>query len=104
MPADAPVLDTLADINATSIEHSQLMPRELMLARIAALVAVDAPPASYLANAGAATESGVTEQDVQEVMIAVAPVVGTAKVVSAGGNMMRALGFAIKVAEADLST
>jgi alkylhydroperoxidase/carboxymuconolactone decarboxylase family protein YurZ len=104
MPTDAPVLDTLADINATSIEHSHLMPRELMLARIAALVAVDAPPASYLANAGAAADSGVTEQDVQEVMIAVAPVVGTAKVVSAGGNMIRALGFAIKVAEADLST
>jgi hypothetical protein len=41
---------------------------------------------------------------VQEVMIAVAPVVGTAKVVSAGGNMMRALGFAIKVAEADVNT
>ena len=75
-----------------------------MLARIAAPVAVDAPPVFDLANAGAATESGVTEQDVQEVMIAVAPVVGTAKVVSAGGNMMRALGFAIKVAEADLST
>ena len=104
MPTDAPVLDTLTDINATSIEHSHLMPRELMLARIAALVAVDAPPASYLANAGAAADSGVSEQDVQEVMIAVAPVVGTAKVVSAGGNMMRALGFAIKVAEEDLST
>ena len=104
MPADAPVLDTLTDINTTSVEHSHLKPRELMLARIAALVAVDAPPASYLANAGAAAGSGVTEQDVQEVMIAVAPVVGTARVVSAGGNMTRALGFAIKVAEADLST
>jgi alkylhydroperoxidase/carboxymuconolactone decarboxylase family protein YurZ len=104
MPADTPVLDTLTDINAMSIEHSHLVPRELMLARIAALVAVDAPPASYLANAGAATESGVTEQDVQEVMIAVAPVVGTTKVVSAAGNMMRALGFAIKVAEADLGS
>jgi alkylhydroperoxidase/carboxymuconolactone decarboxylase family protein YurZ len=104
MPTDAPVLDTLIDINATSIEHSHLMPRELMLARLAALVAVDAPPASYLANASVAADSGVSEQDVQEVMIAVAPVVGTAKVVSAGGNMMRALGFAIKVAEADLST
>jgi len=104
MTADAPVLDTLTDINATSIERSHLMPRELMLARIAALVAVDAPPASYLANAGAAADSGVSEQDVQEVMIAVAPVVGTAKVVSAGGNMMRALGFAIKVAEAELDT
>lgn len=104
MPANTPVLDTLADINTTSIEHSHLMPRELMLARIAALVAVDAPPASYLANAGAAADSGVTEQDVQEVMIAVAPVVGTARVVSASGNIMRALGFAITVAEADLST
>jgi hypothetical protein len=77
------------------------MPRELMLARLAALVAVDAPPASYLANAGAAADSGVTEQDVQDVLIGIAPVVGTAKVVSAGGNLMRALGFAIAVAEED---
>lgn len=82
------------DINVASIEHSHLMPRELMLARIAALVAVDAPPASYLANAGAAADSGVTEQDVQDVPIAVAPITGTARVVSAGGNLMRALGLA----------
>jgi len=93
------VLDTLADINTASIEHTHLMPRELMLARLAALVAVDAPPGSYLANAGPATDSGITEQDVQDILIAVAPVVGTAKVVSAGGNLMRALGFAIAVAE-----
>jgi Carboxymuconolactone decarboxylase family len=101
MPATSPVLDTLTDINMASIEHTQLMPRELMLARLAALVAVDAPPASYLANAGAAADSGVTERDVQDVLIAIAPVVGTAKVVSAGGNLMRALGFAIAVAEED---
>ncbi|MDR2987955.1 MAG: carboxymuconolactone decarboxylase family protein [Nocardiopsaceae bacterium] len=99
MPATSPVLDTLMDINMTSMEHTHLMPRELMLARLAALVAVDAPPASYLANAGAAADSGVTEQDVQDVLIAIAPVVGTTKVVSAGGNLMRALGFAIAVAE-----
>jgi hypothetical protein len=104
MPVDAPVLDTLIDINATSIEHSQLMPRELMLARIAALVAVDAPPASYLANAGVAEDSGISERDVQDVLIAVAPVVGTAKVVSAAGSVLRAMGFAIKVAEADVSS
>jgi alkylhydroperoxidase/carboxymuconolactone decarboxylase family protein YurZ len=97
----SPVLDTLMDINMASIEHTHLMPRELMLARLAALVAVDAPPASYLANAGAAADSGVTEQDVQDILIAIAPVVGTAKVVSAGSNLMRALGFAIAVAEDD---
>jgi alkylhydroperoxidase/carboxymuconolactone decarboxylase family protein YurZ len=101
MAAGTPVLDTLSDINMASIEHSHLMPRELMLARLAALVAVDAPPGSYLANAGAAAESGITQQDVQDILIAVAPVVGTAKVVSAGGNLMRALGFAIAVAEDD---
>ena len=104
MPAATPVLDTLVDINMASMEHTHLMPRELMIARIAALVAVDAPPGSYLANAGAATDSGITQQDVQDILIAVAPVVGTTKVVSAGGNMMRALGFAIAVAEEDAGT
>ena len=101
MTAETPVLDTLADITAASLEHNTLVPRELMLARIAALIAVDAPPASYLANAGAAADSGVTADDIQAVMIGVAPVVGTPRVVSAGGNILRALGFAIAVADAE---
>jgi hypothetical protein len=101
MTTPTPVLDTLLDINSASIEHSQLSPRELMLARLAAMVAVDAPPASYLANARPSAASGITQQDVQDVMIAVAPLVGTAKVVSAGGNLMRALDMAITVAEQD---
>ena len=96
---DTPVLDTLADITAASVEHNSLPPRELMIARLAALIAVDAPPASYLANAGAAADSGVIAGDVQAVMIAVAPVVGTARVVSAGGKILRALGFAVAVAD-----
>ena len=101
MTTPTPVLDTLLDINSASIEHSQLSPRELMLARLAAMVAVDAPPASYLANARPSAASGITQQDVQDIMIAVAPLVGTAKVVSAGGNLMRALDMAITVAEHD---
>ena len=101
MTTPTPVLDTLLDINSASIEHSQLSPRELMLTRLAAMVAVDAPPASYLANARPSAASGITQQDVQDVMIAVAPLVGTAKVVSAGGNLMRALDMAITVAEQD---
>ncbi len=103
MTSATPVLDTLADITTAAIEHTHLAPRELMLARIAALVAVDAPPASYLANVGTAAGSGITQEDVQEVLIAVAPVVGTTKVVSATGNLMRALGFAIAATEEDIS-
>jgi alkylhydroperoxidase/carboxymuconolactone decarboxylase family protein YurZ len=102
MTAETPVLDTLADITAASVEHNSLVPRELLLARIAALIAVDAPPASYLANAGAAADSGITADDLQAVMIAVAPVVGTARVVSAGGKILRALGLAITVADSEM--
>jgi alkylhydroperoxidase/carboxymuconolactone decarboxylase family protein YurZ len=101
MATETPVLDTLADLTAASADHNSLPPRELMLARIAALIAVDAPPASYLANAGAAQDFGLTAEDLQGVMIAVAPVVGTPRVVAAGGNILRALGLAIAVAESE---
>lgn len=102
MTDETPVLDTLADITAASVGHNYLAPRELMLVRLAALIAVDAPPASYLANAGAAADSGVTADDIQGVMIGVAPLVGTARVVSAGGNILRALGFAVAVADSEM--
>jgi alkylhydroperoxidase/carboxymuconolactone decarboxylase family protein YurZ len=102
MAAETPVLDTLADVTAASADHNLLPPRELMLARIAALIAVDAPPASYLANAGAAQDFGLTAEDLQGVMIAVAPVVGTPRVVAAAGNILRALGLAITVADSEM--
>ena len=95
-----PVLDTIADITAASIDHSSGSPREFMLARLAALIAVDAPPASYLANAPALADSGLTADDIQRVMIAIAPVVGTPRVVSAAGHILRALGFVIDVGAA----
>jgi alkylhydroperoxidase/carboxymuconolactone decarboxylase family protein YurZ len=102
LSGDQPVLDTIAAMTAASLEACNLEPRELMLVRIAALAAVDAPPASYLLNAGAAADVGVTLEDVQGILVAVAPVIGTPRTVSAAGNIMRALGFAIAVIEAEL--
>ena len=99
MSTDTPVLDTIVDITAASLEHRSISPREFMLARLAALIAVDAPPASWVANAPATEEAGLTAEDIQGVMIAVAPVVGTPRVVSAGGQILRALGFAIAVGD-----
>jgi alkylhydroperoxidase/carboxymuconolactone decarboxylase family protein YurZ len=99
---DTPVLDTLAEMTAASLEHCDLDPRSLMLVRIAALVAVGAPPASYLLNAPAAGEAGVDVQQVQDVMVAVAPIVGAPRVMAAVGNIARAYGFAIAVSESDL--
>ena len=102
MSGDGPVLDTLTDMTAASVDHNSLSPREFMLARVAALVAVDAPPISYFANASAIEESGLTTEDIQGIMIAIAPVVGAPRVMAAGGHILRALGIAIAVAEAEL--
>jgi alkylhydroperoxidase/carboxymuconolactone decarboxylase family protein YurZ len=99
---ETPVLDVLADMTAASIERSQLDAKTLMLVRIAALASVDAPPISYVMNIGAAGEVGVEAGDVQQVLIGIAPVIGTARVASAAGNMVRALGFAIAVADEEL--
>ena len=103
MSTDTPVLDTIVDITTASIEHNSVSPRDFMLARLAALIAVDAPPASYLANAPAAQQAGLTSQDVEGVMIAIAPVVGTPRVVAAAGHILRALGFAIAVGDAEMA-
>jgi alkylhydroperoxidase/carboxymuconolactone decarboxylase family protein YurZ len=99
---DTPVLDVLADMTAASLERSTLDPKTLILVRLAALASVDAPPVSYLTNLAAGGEVGVEAEDVQQVLIGIAPVVGTARVASAAGKMARALGFAIAVADEEL--
>ncbi|HET7379906.1 MAG TPA: hypothetical protein VFJ24_07695 [Gaiellales bacterium] len=96
---DTPVLDLLAKMTEDSADYCDLDPRSFMMARIAALIAVDAPPISYLTNIGAASEFDVTVEDLQGLFAAVAPIVGTARVASAAGNVARALGLAIAVAD-----
>ena len=100
--SDTPVMDTLAVMTAASLESSDLPPREFMIARIAALVAVDATAASYALNVEAAADSGITLDDVEDILVAVAPIVGTARVVSAAANIAEGLGFVVAVAEAEL--
>jgi alkylhydroperoxidase/carboxymuconolactone decarboxylase family protein YurZ len=96
---ETPVLDLLARMNVDAIEVSSLDPEKLMLVRIAALVAMDAPPMSYLLNLGAAGEVDIDAEEIRGVLAAVAPIVGTPRVVSATGKIARALGIALDLAE-----
>jgi alkylhydroperoxidase/carboxymuconolactone decarboxylase family protein YurZ len=96
---ETPVLDLLARMTADSIEASSLDPEKLMLVRIAALVAMDAPPISYLYNLGAADELDIDVDEVRGVLAAIAPIVGTARIASATSHIVRALGIAIDLAE-----
>src|SRR4029078_12949113 len=97
--SETPVLDLLAAMTADSIEASSLDAETLALVRIAALVAVDAPAVSYLLNLAVAGEMGVDAEQVRGVLAAVAPIVGTARIASATGNIAQALEVAIEVAE-----
>lgn len=96
---DTPVLDLLATMTADSVEASSLDAATLMLVRIGALVAVDAPSVSYLMNLEAADVAGVDAEQIRGVLAAVAPIVGTARVASATRAIGNALDVAIEVAE-----
>jgi 4-carboxymuconolactone decarboxylase len=103
-PDQTPLLSLLSKFTADSIEASNLDDESLMLVRIAALVAVDAPPASYMLNLGAAGQSGIDADQVQGVLAAVAPIVGTSRVVSAAGKMVRALDLKLDLEELGVET
>jgi 4-carboxymuconolactone decarboxylase len=99
--SDTPVLDLLAKMTADSMAASSLDPDTLMLVRIAALAAVDAPAVSYLLNLEAAGEVGVDAEQVRGVLAAIAPIVGTARVASATGKIVEALKVGIEIAEVE---
>jgi alkylhydroperoxidase/carboxymuconolactone decarboxylase family protein YurZ len=101
--SERPVLDTLAAMTAESVARCELDPNSLLAARIAALAAVDAPAASYLMHVGTAMDAGVTVEQVQNILIAVAPIIGTPRTVDAALNITEALGVAIAGIEDELA-
>ena len=86
---DRPVLEQLVAMNLDSLANSGLDARTYFLARLAALVAMDAPPVSYVITLGLARDAGVTYEEVQGTLVAIAPVVGGARVAAAAGNILR---------------
>jgi len=76
-------------------EMSGLDPRSFALVKVAALVALDAPPASYLWQVANALAAGCTPEDLVGVLRAVAPQVGGPRVVAAAPELMMALGLAL---------
>jgi alkylhydroperoxidase/carboxymuconolactone decarboxylase family protein YurZ len=95
------VLDAVAEMNLASLESiSSLDDQSVLLVRFAALVALDAAPLSYLVHLTAGGEAGITEEQVEDVLLAIAPVVGSARIVSAGSKIARAIGIAVLGSEA----
>ncbi|WP_236790927.1 carboxymuconolactone decarboxylase family protein [Amycolatopsis sp. GM8] len=94
---EAPVLESLVEMNLDSMERSELDPDTYVLVRLAALVAMDAAPVSYLMTLALGQGTDLTLEQAQDVLVAIAPVVGSARVSAAAGNLLRALEMASAV-------
>jgi alkylhydroperoxidase/carboxymuconolactone decarboxylase family protein YurZ len=76
-------------------ETSGLDDRTYSLVKVAALIALDAPPASYVWQVGNAVAAGCTPAELLGVLIAIAPQVGGPRTVAAAPELMVALGLSL---------
>jgi 4-carboxymuconolactone decarboxylase len=98
---DLTLVDALQRIIEGSFEESGLDPQTFMLVRMAALATLDAAPASWLMNIAASDEASLAPEQILGTLIAIAPVIGTARVVSAAGSIIKAFALAQALAEED---
>ena len=89
------VLEQAVGLREFNREGSGLDARTFALVKIATLIALDAPPASYAWQIANAVEEGVTAEDFIGVLRAVAPQVGGPRIVAAAPEIMLAMGIAI---------
>ena len=92
---DHDLLTTGLELRAEWQARSGLDPRSYALVKLAALIALDAPPASYVWQVANALDAGATPADLVGVLIAVTPQVGGPRVVAAAPELMLALGLSL---------
>jgi len=86
------VLESLFGGRVDNLEATGLDPKTYSLANIAALIAMDAPPVSYVWQIGLALESGVTPEEILGLLVALNPTVGNTRVIAAAPQIAVALG------------
>ena len=89
------VIESALELREAQLEATGLDARTFSLVKIAALIALDAPPASYAWQVANAVEGGATAEDILGVLRAVAPQVGGPSVVAAAPEIMLALGLSL---------
>lgn len=92
---DADVLREAVDIREAEQQSSGLDPVTFGLVKVAALIALDSPPASYMWQIANALDAGATPAEILGVLRAVAPQVGGPKIIAAAPEIMVALGLSL---------
>ena len=92
---DVNLLQEAMGLREAQLEQSGLDARTFALVKIASLIAIEAPPASYAWQVANALEEGASPEDILGVLRAVAPQVGGPRVVAAAPEIMIALGLSL---------
>jgi alkylhydroperoxidase/carboxymuconolactone decarboxylase family protein YurZ len=87
------MIEDLLRIQESNIEQSGLDGHTWALVKLAALVSIDAAPASYIWHITTAQEAGVTAEEIVGVLVALAPTVGVARIVAAAPEIAIGLGI-----------
>ena len=88
----------IADLEDSMGDRYRLDERTESLLRIGALVALDAPPSSYRTAVDAAERAGASLEELLAALLAVAGLVGSARVVSAAPRIALAAGYDVEEA------
>ena len=80
------------------VKTSSLDPRTAALAQVAVLVAIGSPAVCLEWSAGRALAAGASEDEIADVLLAIAPVAGLGRVVAAAPDVAIALGYDIAAA------
>lgn len=95
---DETSLQSALTVGPERVEPRELDPRTQALVRLSALVALGATPTSYAWSVDAAFAAGATVDEIVSTLLAVAPVVGIARVVAAAPTLAAAIGYDIEAA------
>lgn len=90
---DAGILGEAVDLREQLRADSTLDAKTFALVKIAALVALDAAPASYLWQVREALQAGASAREILGVLTAIVPQTGMTRVVAAAPEIMIALGL-----------
>jgi 4-carboxymuconolactone decarboxylase len=90
---DDEFIESLLAGDRESAAASGIDRRSHALVRLGALIARNAAPPSYMSAIDAADEAGVSRDEIVGTLIAVLPIVGAARVVSAAPSLGLAIGY-----------
>jgi alkylhydroperoxidase/carboxymuconolactone decarboxylase family protein YurZ len=86
-------VDTLLGEERANVTLSGIDARSHALLRIAALIALDAAPPSYMSAVECGVKAGASYDEIVGTLVAVLPIVGVTRVVSAAPKLALALGY-----------